>query len=969
MTSKAQQIELDNVLVAPENHRVIGKYNMRINPGMKPKEPTYQFWATVSKHSSSYRFKIDNKRFSVNVEVFREILNICPKVSGKAFDEPPTEEEALSFIRELGHTGEIKYITDVIIDHLHQPWGTFASIINKCLCGKIDNKDSKTQDKMFYHRFTKIIIHHFLTKDKSISMRNRMFMHTARDDSLLGTMRFVSRHADTQVYGAILPQAMTNQALLDFVAYKTYYAIASGAEPPKLRKSQKKYESTISSKEYPSKKKHAKAKKDVATKPKPTKKKAPVKAGTTARVVRLLYQKGYDEQHQRTTGTDKGTGAKLGVPDVPKYESNSEQKSWGDSDKEDNDDEDNSSDESDDGDNDDDDDGNEDVGDNNDGKDDDEASSKRTELTKSDHHISISSNEVHDKKKKMLCGNLIDITKELYKDVNANLGNEDTEMIHDDQGGADEHNVSQESGFVKEGEDAHVTLTTVYDSQKTEGPMQRSSVSSDFTSKLLNLENISLVDNEIASLMDSTVHHAEPSSQTSSLAYRVPIIDLVDTSVRSILREEVKTQLPQILPKAVSDFATPVIETNVTESLEAAVLAKSSSQPKSTYEAAASLLEFELTKILIDKMEKNKSYDKVDYKRELYDALVQSYNTDKDLFDTYGEVFSLKRSCDEKEKDQDPFVGSNRRTKRRKSSKDAESSRDSRSKEKKSSSTPKDAFHSQHKSSGKSAHAEEPSHTVDDSGVHQNQEFDMGHTDDQPDIEAAPKLDFQPPQTWISQVARAEDPPTSFDELYNTPIDFSAFVLNQLNITDMTQEILVGSAFNLLKGTCMSQTELEYHFEECSKATTERLDWHNLEGKPYPFDLCKPFPLIPDHRGRQVIPRLKIMKKCDYGPLDEIEVRREDQKLYTFKEGDFPRLRLQDIEDMLLLLVQQKLTNLTIDERYDLNVALRMFTRRIVIQKGVEDLQLGVESYQKKLNLTKPDTFRPDLRKSTTYSA
>ncbi|GJS54102.1 hypothetical protein Tco_0627464 [Tanacetum coccineum] len=59
----------------------------------------------------------------------------------------------------------------------------------------------------------------------------------------------------------------------------------------------------------------------------------------------------------------------------------------------------------------------------------------------------------------------------------------------------------------------------------------------------------------------------------------------------------------------------------------------------------------------------------------------------------------------------------------------------------------------------------------------------------------------------------------------------------------------------------------------------------------------------------------------------------------------------------LLLLIQQKLTNLTIDERYSLNVALRMFTRRIVIQRLVEDLQLGVESYQKKLNLTKPYTF------------
>ncbi|GKD26404.1 hypothetical protein Tco_1232618 [Tanacetum coccineum] len=114
---------------------------------------------------------------------------------------------------------------------------------------------------------------------------------------------------------------------------------------------------------------------------------------------------------------------------------------------------------------------------------------------------------------------------------------------------------------------------------------------------------------------------------------------------------------------------------------------------------------------------------------------------------------------------------------------------------------------------------------------------------------------------------------------------------------------------------------------------------------------------------------LKIMKLYDYGHLDEIEVHREDQQLYRFKEGDFPRLRLQDIEDMLLLLVQQKLTNVTIDEHYDLNVALRMFSRRIVIQRRVEDLQLGVKSYQKKLNLTKPDTFRPDLRNKTAFTA
>ncbi|GKF25515.1 hypothetical protein Tco_0081409, partial [Tanacetum coccineum] len=152
-------------------------------------------------------------------------------------------------------------------------------------------------------------------------------------------------------------------------------------------------------------------------------------------------------------------------------------------------------------------------------------------------------------------------------------------------------------------------------------------------------------------------------------------------TVRAVIKEVVNTQLHQILPQVVSDVATPVIEKNVTESLEVDVLAKSSSQPQSTYEAAAALSEFKLTKIPIDKMEKNKSYDKVDHKRELYNALVTSYQTDKDLFDTYGEVFSLKRSRDDRDKDQDPSARSDRGSKRRKSRKDAESSKDSRSKE------------------------------------------------------------------------------------------------------------------------------------------------------------------------------------------------------------------------------------------------------------------------------------------------
>nr|GEW73313.1 hypothetical protein [Tanacetum cinerariifolium]GEX20350.1 hypothetical protein [Tanacetum cinerariifolium] len=117
------------------------------------------------------------------------------------------------------------------------------------------------------------------------------------------------------------------------------------------------------------------------------------------------------------------------------------------------------------------------------------------------------------------------------------------------------------------------------------------------------------------------------------------------------------------------------------------------------------------------------------------------------------------------------------------------------------------------------------------------------------------------------------------------------------------------------------------------------------------------------------VTELKIVEWHNYKHLDWITVRRDDDKLYKFKEGDFKRLCIQDIEGMLLLLVQGKLTNMTVEERFAFNVSLRMFTRGIVIQRRVEDLQLGVESYQKKLNLTMPDTYCSDLKRKEAYTA
>ncbi|GJT19590.1 hypothetical protein Tco_0878296 [Tanacetum coccineum] len=99
---------------------------------------------------------------------------------------------------------------------------------------------------------------------------------------------------------------------------------------------------------------------------------------------------------------------------------------------------------------------------------------------------------------------------------------------------------------------------------------------------------------------------------------------------------------------------------------------------------------------------------------------------------------------------------------------------------------------------------------------------------------------------------------------------------------------------------------------------------------------------------------VSVKKLHGYGHLEEIVVRRVDRQLYKFKEGDFIDLHLNDIEDMLLLDFQHKLFQLDGSDIVDFIVALCMLTRSLIIKIRVEDLPLGVESYQKKLNITKP---------------
>ncbi|GKB87461.1 hypothetical protein Tco_0959733, partial [Tanacetum coccineum] len=377
-----------------------------------------------------------------------------------------------------------------------------------------------------------------------------------------------------------------------------------------------------------------------------------------------------------------------------------------------------------------------------------------------------------------------------------------------------------------------------------------------------------IVDTYLANKMNEAVKTAvqlqSDRLRDEAQAENEDFINKLDDNIKKIIKEQVKAQVKEQVTKIL-----PRIEKTVNEQLEAEILTRSSNEAKTSHAVAANLSELELKKILIDKMESNKSIHRSDQQKTLYKALVDAYESDKLILDTYGDTVKIKRRQDDQVEDEEPSAGSNRGSKRRRDRKELESTSAPKEKTSKSSGKSKEGSKSHNTPTGKFAQKPTKPPTPN---------RDLNNT--------SPAA-HEPIQSWISNLAQKEDTRDSFNELMDTPLDFSAFGL----------------------------VELRYFLEEVCKTTTDKLDWNNPEGQQYLHDLRKPLPLIPNS-----------------------QVRRNDDKLYTFKEGGYKRLRLQDIEDMLLLLVQGKLTNLTIEERLALNVSLRMFTRSIVIQRRVEDL-------------------------------
>ncbi|GKE12612.1 hypothetical protein Tco_1416163 [Tanacetum coccineum] len=143
---KAQQAARDEKLVPTEDRVKIVKSNLRMDLALTQKEETYQqFWFTIKKvnKSSFYQFDIDNKTCQIDVELFQNILDICPRVQNQAFTVPPSHDSLMDFLLDLGYKGPLKHIFEMFVDHMHQPWRNLGAIINRCLSGKTLTTDNQ----------------------------------------------------------------------------------------------------------------------------------------------------------------------------------------------------------------------------------------------------------------------------------------------------------------------------------------------------------------------------------------------------------------------------------------------------------------------------------------------------------------------------------------------------------------------------------------------------------------------------------------------------------------------------------------------------------------------------------------------------------------------------------------------------------------------------------------------------------
>ncbi|GJX12038.1 hypothetical protein Tco_0201897 [Tanacetum coccineum] len=180
-----------------------------------------QFWYSIKKvqGTDSYEFILANKKCVVNADVFRTILDICPRVEGVNFIDVPDDDTTLVFLIKLGYKENVDY----------------PELIWEDLAFQIDHRKEKRsrRENMSFPRFTKIIINHFLKQHKSLSNLKYQHYHTIKDDGIVRRLKFVKIGEDYQEYRLVIPEVILNDAIKQSESYQMFIKYSSSRIPPK----------------------------------------------------------------------------------------------------------------------------------------------------------------------------------------------------------------------------------------------------------------------------------------------------------------------------------------------------------------------------------------------------------------------------------------------------------------------------------------------------------------------------------------------------------------------------------------------------------------------------------------------------------------------------------------------------------------------------------------------------------------
>nr|GEW50121.1 hypothetical protein [Tanacetum cinerariifolium] len=471
----------------------------------------------------------------------------------------------------------------------------------------VEHKDTKKSNEMYYPRFTKVIIHHFMSKDPSIPRRNK--------------------------FGALLPIELTNEDIRNSNVYKEYYAVATGATPPKPKASVQKNRSSSGITLTPPTS-AAGSRLTTSEKGKQAAKASNAKslsalsevAMTEAQQLKLATKKSLQQTHISQAsgfGADEGTGTVPGVLDVPTDESE-EEISWNSTDEEGDDDDEGKDDDDKAQDDDDQEDERNDEDDDEEGSDDEQASDEEEfihpslnthaeEETRDEESFdpilktpkntddegngkenlrtNVGREEGHDKEEEK---------DELYRDININL-RRGMESIFETTSQMDVQTPTSVAPLPMYAPTlTPSTIATITSTQQAPTPPTTA-----LTTLIQNLPDFGSLfgfDNRLKTL-EANFSEFMQTNQFAGASDRLrdeaqakndEFLKTIDENMQKIIKkhvkEQVKVQVSKILPK---------IEQIVNEQLEAEVLTQSSNSSKTSYDVAADLSEMELKKILI----------------------------------------------------------------------------------------------------------------------------------------------------------------------------------------------------------------------------------------------------------------------------------------------------------------------------------------------------------------------------------